>query len=390
MFKRLSTELLFTIYTFVFVLLRPIFYLTDFNSTLLLALSGIVILALYFVRAPFLNVNKMLILLVICLSYLLIYGTQKIITPNSLMNQYFANFVIYTVIPLFLLQNVKDFGKVLLHYYHLSIIVGILIGLDPLFEYRFTGDYMQYGFNMLMFSYAGLLIGVSYFNKRILWIPIAIELVFIAFWGNKGALLASVMLLLFVWLKRLKKMSTKIFFILIGLVGVSFYDKIILAAIDLAKRLGINSYSMTTFEIMLSENANIIYDSRLDIWREAIAHIKQSPLFGSGIATFEEQTGGYAHNIFLDIALTFGLIGLFAFICVLIHSVIMLCKSKNTEVKLFQSICLGCWLVSMQFSLTFWNVILFWVYWGVYLYGLLSEKKDSRYGKQKTHIDKYI
>lgn len=390
MFKRLSTEFLFVLYLFVFVLLRPIFYYVNINSTLLLILFDVVVLILYCFKTPFLNINKMSIWLMICGGYLLIFCVQKIISPNSFMNQYLANFVIYTIMPLLLLQNVKDFGKVLLHYYHISILVGILICFDPLFEYRFTGDYMQYGFNMLMFSYAGLLIGVSYFKKRILWIPIAIELVCIAFWGNKGALLASVVLLICVWLKRLKKTTTKLFFIMIGLLGVLSYDKLILTAVDLAKKLGINSYSMTTFEIMLSENANIVYDARLDIWREAIIYIKQSPFFGGGIATFEEQTGGYAHNVFLDIALTFGIVGLIVFICILIHSIVKLYKSKNVEVKLFQGICFGCWFVSMQFSLTFWNVTLFWAYWGMYLYGFLNEQKDSRYGYQKAYINKHI
>ena len=375
MLKKISAELLFVIYIFSFILLRPVFYYTDINSTLLLIASSAVIIVLYLCKMQSLNVNRALTLLAVCLGWLCIIGVQKLVNPNSLLNQYIEYFFIYTAIPLFLLLNVRCFDKVLLYYYRISILIGVLFVLDPLFEYRFAGDYMQYGFNLMMFSYAGLLIGLDYFNKKILWLPIIFELFCIAFWGNKGAFVASAVLLVFVWFKRIKQKITQLFLFVCGIIGAFFYDRILLILINFAESLGIQSYSITTFKIMISSNANLVYDSRLDIWREAIVYIKESPILGHGIATFEAATGGYPHNIFLDIALTFGLFGLLFFLCILVHSIIKLCQTKNRELKIFQSICLLCWIVPLQFSLTFWSTILFWVYWGIYLYGFLNQKK---------------
>lgn len=374
MLKIFSAEFLFILYTFSFVLLKPVFYYIHINTTLVLILTGLAILSLYLLKNHSMKISRLLDWSVICATFLSIWGIQKILNPNYLMNEYLINFVIYAVIPLFLLIGVNDFKKILLYVFRISIFVGLILWSDPLFGYRFTSDYMQYGFNMFMFSYAGLFIGTFYFHKKIMWLPIIFELICIAFWGNKGAFISAATLLLLVLINMIGSKLMKFVASICAIIGIFFYEKILLGVIEFAEHFNIKSYSISTFKIMLSSNSDVVYDARLNIWKEAFKYIKQNPIFGSGIATFEEITGQYAHNIFIDILLTFGLFGLTVFSIFIIYSLTIVPKSQNTEVKIFQIGCFICWFVAMQFSLTFWNVILFWIYWGVNFYGFLNEK----------------
>lgn len=74
-------------------------------------------------------------------------------------------------------------------------------------------------------------------------------------------------------------------------------------------------------------------DGRMSIWTEALEAFEQSPLFGSGYATYPTHItgGGHFHNMFVELAVTTGLLGL-------IPILILFALLGARLVKLFQNI----------------------------------------------------
>ena len=82
------------------------------------------------------------------------------------------------------------------------------------------------------------------------------------------------------------------------------------------------------------DEANIrSLDGRVSIWTEALEAFEQSPLFGSGYATYPMHItgGGHFHNMFIELAVTTGLLGI-------IPILILFALLSARLVKLFQNI----------------------------------------------------
>ena len=86
------------------------------------------------------------------------------------------------------------------------------------------------------------------------------------------------------------------------------------------------------------------------------------------IGWMEENTGNYAHNFFLDLISTFGIILSFF---ILIFLIVMLKKTiynSNAFFKYFLLLIFVLWFFPLQFSLTIWKAEAFWVFVGANLY----------------------
>lgn len=367
--KVITPEFIFIFYIFGFITLRPVLFLFQRYTSEIIAcyIIGTVILSL--VNKHTYKKNSLLKWIVVsALFEILLY-----ISPNEITETYKSNFFMYGIVVLFLMLNVRDFKLVLNWIFRFSCLNGALIVLDPFFDFQFTGGYMEYGFNMFMFSFSGLLVGFYYMKKKYLFPFIIVELLMISFFGNKGACIAAILLFLsgmFFFGNDLKKFVLCI----VTCFGLLNWRMILLWIIDLAKYFGVSSYSITTMQMMISDYSDVIFSARTDIWETASKWILQKPFFGYGVGVFEKVTHGYAHNIFFDVTLAFGLFGLAVFVLLLIYSVYRLYRNSNTAYKIVQGGCLLCWFVPMQISLTLWNVSLFWVYLGLCLYDVKHRK----------------
>lgn len=368
--KVVTPEFIFILYIFGFITLRPALFLFQGYTSEIIAcyVIGTVILSL--VNKHTYKKNSLLKWIAVSVLFeILLY-----ISPNEATTIYKNNFFMYGVVVLFLMLNIRDFKLVLHWIFRFSCLNGALIVLDPFFDFQFTGGYMEYGFNMLMFSFSGLLVGFYYMGKKYIFPFIIVELFMISFFGNKGACIAAIILFLsgmFFFGNDIKKLVLCI----VACFGLLNWRIVLLWIIDLAKYFGVSSYSITTMQMMISDYSDVIFSARTDIWETASDWILQKPFLGYGVGVFEEVTHGYAHNIFFDITLAFGLLGLAMFIVFLIYSVYRMCRNPNLEYKIVQGGCLLCWLIPMQISLTLWNVPLFWVYWGLCLYNDKRVKK---------------
>jgi O-antigen ligase len=77
-------------------------------------------------------------------------------------------------------------------------------------------------------------------------------------------------------------------------------------------------------------------DGRMSIWTEALEAFEQSPLFGSGYATYPMQItgGGHFHNMFIELVVTTGLLGVVPIIILFVLLGVRLVKLfKNVPVN---------------------------------------------------------
>ena len=361
--KTITAEFIFVLYFFGFATLRPIVFLAQSKSTLVIFAFILITVLLSLFNSHTFNKNSFFKWLVIsALAVFILY-----FSPKEIRSTYMMNFFMYGVLPLFLLLNVDDYELVLQWVVRFSCLNGIVLILDPFFDYQLNGTYMSYGLNMLVFSFSGLLVGHFYLKNKRLFGPLLIEMAMILFFGNKGAGIASIVL--FICSMFLTGSSIRRLAICgIACVGAFNWRIILLWIIKCASFFGFSSYALTTFYIILTENADSVFSSRTNIWETANTWIQQNPIFGYGVGKFEIANNGYVHNIFYEITLAFGYLGLVIFVLLLLRSIYKMYHNPYPSYKILQAICLGCWLIPLQFSLTFWSVSAFWVYWGLYLF----------------------
>lgn len=361
--KIITSEFIFVLYFFGFATLRPIVFIAQSKSAVVIFTFIFVTLLMSLFNNHSYNRNEFVKWFVLSA----IFESILYFSPKEIQSTYMMNFFMYGVFTLFLLLSVNDYKLVLHWVVRFSCLNGFLLILDPFFDYHLNGTYMSYGLNLLTFSFSGLLIGYYYLKNKRFLLPILIEMAMILFFGNKGAGIAAIVLFLFGMILTGKSLR-KLLISMTACVGMLNWRSVLILVIECANYLGFSSYALTTFNIILTENADRVFSSRTNIWNEANKWIQQNPIFGYGVGRFEIANNGYVHNIFYEITLTFGYLGLVIFVLLLLHSIYKMYRNPHSDYKVFQAICLGCWIIPLQFSLTFWGVSAFWVYWGLYLF----------------------
>ena len=378
--NRHCDEYWFVAYFYIFLLLKPIISIVPQYSTIILLISVVLMLILKLLTSTVIIQKNFILFLAITLFFGVSLLWGKLVNHYSAVDQYIINFVIYGVIPLFIMSGKMDYSKVLAFISRFSLIATVVIFADPFMEYQFTGGYMEYGFNMLTYSFAGIILNYYYFEKKWCRWLILVDLVLITIYGNKGAVVAA-LILFFVASNLKERMIVKKFVVYVAAFGgIIFWKQILSAFVSVADKYVKGSYSINTIKILLSDTS-MITNSRTNIWEKAVDVIKSNPL-GVGVGYFENCYNGYTHNVELDIGVMFGIIGLILFILLLIMAVrkIVLIDDRPRQVFLIGS--LICWFVPMQFSLTIWNVIVFWIFWGSTFFVSIGSIQPSNIDEQ--------
>lgn len=367
------TEFFLSLYLVLFSLLRCLTVSYKENSTKILAIAT-TILILIWITTDIIYERKLLInckAIFFVISIYFIICMDILIRNNSLKMNYIYNFTIYGAIPIILVSRVKDYDKLLLYYSILTVLNGFLYLYDPINSYKFTGDYMGFGFNQMLPAFAGSLILHGVFKKKCSIIFMAVFFAEMLIFANKGATICALFMILiyYIFLNRnnITKYKKTIILLIIFLIVILNLDKIIAILIKMIRNFNISTYSLNTFLKMMEGNGEAIYSSRISIWKDAIYLFVQKPLLGYGFGYFELIYNGYTHNLFLDIAVSSGLVGLTLFFVVLIYSVIKMIKTKEYNKKVFLVIMMTISFVPLMISLSYWTVISFWVYWGIIL-----------------------
>lgn len=321
--------------------------------------------------------------------YLLFYDNQVYLI--SLLFGFFG-----ICLPSFLYAySIKDrniMSAIMLNMSHITLGIGTLISYLVLFRGLSIGTYS------MSFSYYLLLPSLVFLNRYLTGHSLKYILLFvlstaqITVLGSRGALL-SISLYIILWLlvnlkSTFRELNARTivfnFSLLIAItVFAIFYNEIIRIFYDKLTSMGIYS---RTLDLFLSDE---IYMSGRDtqLYSIAVNIISINPLMGTGIASDRLYLGNYVHNLFLELAMDFGVIVSFtvsiALIGLFIKTIILVEKRTADFILIF--FCLGVvpLMVSSSYLIDSW----FWIYLGLAINIFLKETPEtvqSRNRNKKT------
>lgn len=368
---RNRSEILLTLYLVIFSLLKPVLLKNLDSSTFILAIATGSIIGIWILFEIIYKKNITIaykyLLFIIVIYLLLLFET--ILRPNRMNGEIIYKFTIYGAIPILLCSKVSNYKNLLWYYAIFSIINGIIYFFEPLNNYKISGNYMDFGFNQMLPAFTGSIIMFNIFKKKYGMILAVMFFVQMFLYANKGATICAICIFVASYIffnKKNRIILKRLFVVMFLLVAIILnLETIINGLIQIIKSINMKTYSLTTFLNMLQENGNAVYYARIDIWQKAIHLFEEKPIFGYGVGYFEANFNGYTHNFFLDIAVSSGLAGLMIVVMALILSIKRVIKLQDNYKKYFLIIMFVISFIPMMFSLTYWTVMTFWLYFAI-------------------------
>lgn len=367
-FLREQNEILLALYMTIFSLMKPILISVPEKSTIILTFTIAILIGIWIlcelIRTKTIRISIKYAIFILIV-YLVILG-EMIFRKNNMLGDIVYKFSIYGAIPILLSSKITDYKKLLWAYAMFSVINGAIYFFDPLKSYSISGNYMDFGFCQMLPAFAGSMIIFFIFKKKYGIILGFVFFVQMFLYANKGATICALCLLMvsYIFLNKENSIIIKRLCVIIFILAVMLFNlkKIVELLIELIKNLNMETYSLVTFLNILQNNGNEVYHSRTDIWEKAICVFRKRILLGNGIGYFEAQFNGYTHNFLLDIAVSSGLVGIIVILTMLFFSIKRVVKLQDNYKKYFLMIMFVLAFVPMMFSLTYWTVMPFWIY----------------------------
>ena len=359
--KKSLNEMLLAYYIFSFVLLARIIPNYKDISTVILTLNviGIIFISI------FINNKKTKFTvgeLLLDIGILVIFVIDSSFRNNEFTNQIYTYMIIFAIIPNHLFLQMKSNEKFLNYYSLFALLTALLYIIDPFQSYKYSGDYMGFGYNVMLITYIGI-----YFKarekKNILYYAILIIIMFeMTFFANKGAIL-SIIIFTAIYEIIIKKNTVKniIIIVICGIFIMSsnfIIEKIYTLAID----NGINSYSIKTLYEMENKTSSGL-SGREEIWQSAKEMIKENFILGSGAGYYKanNKENLYVHNIVYDIIIEYGIIIFMLMSIIIIKGIIKLIKEKGSN-KVVGIVFFIMWFPKLMFSSYLQAEIGFWLF----------------------------
>lgn len=368
------SEWLFVIYIYIFSLLKPIITGNDYSTAILLMATAIIVTIYFFYEhysTEIISNTDIFIIIVSIIGMLIIL--DWLVRNNGYQLNILYNFIINAVIPLFLLKNVKNYNCVLKAFGILAIITGVLYLPDPMYSYKWSGEYMTFGFMVMLPAFCGAIILFLRFKSKFSGVISVIFFLELVMFANKSSILCGGIFFIIAYITSGKSTNSKLVKIIIIAVTtiIAFFlkENLFNIAAKMLIKTGATSYSLTTINFLLKGNINEIIRPRLLLWEKAVQVYKNHVLLGSGIG-YLESTMGYAHNVALDILASGGIVMGCVVGIIFIKSIKKLFQINNRDRQFFAITMLIFWIIPLQFSLSFWNMSFFWIYWGTCFYRL--------------------
>ncbi len=336
----------------------------------------IIIIALPFLCLLFLNKSKIVNTQKLFFLYIAIYFAFSIIrghlhpTVIKLLVEFIAYgfFFIYSTnckyIPIYILRTIVVLG-----------IVAIPVQLQ--IDYSSTnisGVWMNVSYNLIKVSIASMLLlltDTSKFIKAISLFEIIAALIFLVVLGSRGAILGIVVsFVLFVIYrnnKLLKINSTKFWLIIILIAGFFFLFPIIARLIyNILNGWGISSYSLNRIMDSLISGTSMS-EGRDLIYAKAISQIKNNIFCGLGIGAYDNYSGEYPHNLFIQILYEGGFVFGTPLLIMSIYALFMVNKKMDMDSRILIIYLIGAGYVQLMFSSYLWMSPIFWFLIGIAL-----------------------
>lgn len=313
------------------------------------------------------------------------YGIDRVLRPECALYA----FLFFSIVddPDELLEVVRKYA--IFYYIYIvimqfipRIVTGYFSDVDYLGRVVKRAYSLSFGYSMLFPTIVFLYIYIR--RKKIIYFLGGIfggATIFL--YGNRGALLMIVIFLGLMVISNIidsKNMSRKtikiLFVILLVIITFLLGEKILQGIVSCLQSLGIES---RTLEMLVA--GEITNNSGRDvIWNSVIGAIRKGGIFGYGI--FGDRPivtplhyVGYSHNIFLELLVSFGIIGAVLIIKICIDSYRMIFLCKDTK---WRGLFIIFFSISFQLitSMSFWYVMEFWAAAAIaHKYFLLSKRK---------------
>ena len=171
--------------------------------------------------------------------------------------------------------------------------------------------------------------------------------------------------------KKNKKLLIYISVLVLAILIISFWDSI---WEYIANRFS-NSNIRVINKMIRTMGSGDVTNGRATIYEDAIAIIKESPIFGSLVGYFEKKTGEiYTHNLFLQIGCEFGLFGIVLFVVFIIKYGISFVFGETSNEKVFMCFLFVSSILITMVSSSYWLLPQFWFY----VFYIISNHRKER------------
>lgn len=268
--------------------------------------------------------------------------------------------------------------KYLKYMSYLNIVVySYIFFFNKILYYRQI-NYMVFGYALLQSSI--FLLYIIYKNKKIVskdLIFILYSLGMIILFGSRlTAIILIFSILVFYWYYEKNKIKKLMAYYLVLIINLLVYINLKELLIYISNYFSYLNRDITGIRrliesLELEKIGGDITSGRNDIYVEAINIIKKNPL-GIGVLGYLSEVesnflelGYYPHNIFIEIGMHWGILGLLIFMTVILRIGYKIVKLKNDDYKFFL-ITLILLNIKLLLSDTYISYNIFWLFWAVY------------------------
>ena len=244
-------------------------------------------------------------------------------------------------------------------------------------------DYMRFGYALL----PTLLVSLHLFKEghKILNATIILSSFLMIFiYGSRGPLVGMILfLLILLFINKKIKIHIKVIALLgmgIGFVYLFLMNGLIRILNFIYFDLGFETYSIEKLRMMVLNGLAESSSGRDVLYQRFIGLFIDSPVVGNGIGVTNELWGVTPHNLFLQILIEFGIVGVFVSIFCAIPFFYFLLKirSANHELFLLFSILLSVSIGRLLVSSDLWLRPEFWLFISMTINSYLLIKNQSK------------
>lgn len=361
----------------VFLCANPLsWFLPSFSGIIIIILLlawGFVLLngeLIRFVKMPlFIHLSIATIFLFFLISYNINY-------LDNATSKYFGSFLIFGVTGIFFSQLKFSIYQVLRNISIISIPVWYIVYKMDFKTVSQSLDSVDYGMWMgvsygLLRLFLSICILILFYRNKFSPIYSIFLIILLVFYvgvyfafATRGAIL-SIMIFLFSYYFVIQKSrlykNVLLFLSACTLLTVYYYILDVIVFFNSTfNDLGFEIRFFSKMQVLL-ESGNID-NGRVHLVQKAVQGIVESPLWGNGIASFEEKYGYYVHNFFLQLFYEGGILFALPILLVLFVMIryIYVSSRVSLEEKIFLLFLVCSGLIELFFSSVLWRSVFFW------------------------------
>lgn len=377
---KLCKFICFIIITMVAINLRNIFntnsILFNFFNYINVLVRLFYVLYLFYIIPIIINRSKSInMFFIIMFAFFCVFNIAFFPANNSYFFQTVMSFV-STCFPCFVvissINNYEILKDYLIKYSRIICSVIVLLFIIQLFIIHNLNNQTEYLMGLGYSLTLPVLILILFKLKKKNYLDIiliAITILYIVLFASRGPLISIMIAFVYTPIRNAVNDRKKLrLFLIITLLLFSaiFYKEIIILIVNCFQNIGFNS---RTLEVISSD---LFHDSgRTQIYNVLIKQIVENPITIRGINSEYLLTGGYAHNIFIELLYQFGIVfGFPICIFILVKSIKTFFSAKSSK-DIITLIFFLCSIPCLLVSSSLWINYSFWIWLALIL------KKDN-------------